>query len=319
MESHAHLTRRAFETSVVQRYLFVVDGPVRAAVIGGSGFYAMEALSDVEELRIDTPFGSTSDNLVVGTLAGQRVAFLPRHGVGHRILPSEIPARANVHALKQLGVEFILSVSAVGSLREDIEPLHMVVPDQLIDRTRGRPSTFFGDGIVAHIAFADPFCPKLRAVLADATREAGGTVHNGGTLVVIEGPAFSTRAESNLYRIWGADIIGMTALPEAKLAREAEICYAILACSTDYDVWHDTHEDVSAEMIVANLLQNVELSRRAVALALERLPDVRNCPCSHALRDALITRPELAPEETTRRLAAILGRQVPQEAPGARP
>jgi 5'-methylthioadenosine phosphorylase len=297
----------------------VVDGPVRAAVIGGSGFYAMEALSDVEELRIDTPFGSTSDNLVVGTLAGQRVAFLPRHGVGHRILPSEIPARANVHALKQLGVEFILSVSAVGSLREDIEPLHMVVPDQLIDRTRGRPSTFFGDGIVAHIAFADPFCPELRAVLADATREAGGTVHNGGTLVVIEGPAFSTRAESNLYRTWGADIIGMTALPEAKLAREAEICYAILACSTDYDVWHDTHEDVSAEMIVANLLQNVELSRRAVALALERLPDVRNCHCSHALRDALITRPELAPEETTRRLAAILGRQVPQEAPRARP
>ena len=294
----------------------MVDGPVRAAVIGGSGFYAMEGLSDVEELRVDTPFGLPSDNLVVGTLAGERVAFLPRHGVGHRILPSEIPARANIHALKQLGVEFILSVSAVGSLREDIEPLHMVVPDQLIDRTRGRASTFFRDGIVAHIAFADPFCPELRTVLADATREAGATVHNGGTLMVIEGPAFSTRAESNLYRNWGSDIIGMTALPEAKLAREAEICYAILACSTDYDVWHDTHEDVSAEMIVANLLQNVEVSRNAVRLALGRLPEVRNCACSYALRDAIVTPLELVPEETKRRLGPIIGHYVVQEVAG---
>jgi 5'-methylthioadenosine phosphorylase len=292
---------------------------VRAAVIGGSGFYQMEGLTEVEELRIDTPYGAPSDNPVIGTLAGERVAFLPRHGVGHRILPSEIPTRANIHALKQLGVEFILSVSAVGSLREDIEPLHMVVPDQLIDRTRGRASTFFGEGMVAHIAFADPFCPELRTVLADATREAGGTVHNGGTLVVIEGPAFSTRAESNLYRSWGADIIGMTALPEAKLAREAEICYAILACSTDYDVWHDTHEDVSADMIVANLLRNVELSRRAVSLALGRLPVVRSCPCSHALRDSIVTSLDLVPEETRTRLAPIIDRQVPQEAPGARP
>ena len=294
----------------------MVDKSVRAAVIGGSGFYEMDGLSDVEDVRIDTPFGLPSDNLVIGTLAGERVAFLPRHGVGHRILPSEIPARANIHALKQLGVEFILSVSAVGSLREDIEPLHMVVPDQLIDRTRGRASTFFGEGIVAHIAFADPFCPELRAVLAEATREAGATVHNGGTLVVIEGPAFSTRAESNLYRSWGADIIGMTALPEAKLAREAEICYAILACSTDYDVWHDTHEDVSAEMIVANLLRNVQLSRSAVRLALERLPDVRNCVCSGALRNAIVTRLELAPEDVKRRLAAILRPYVAQEVAG---
>jgi len=295
----------------------VADRPVRAAVIGGSGFYQMDGLSDVEDVRIDTPFGLPSDNLVIGTLAGERVAFLPRHGVGHRILPSEIPARANIHALKQLGVEFILSVSAVGSLREDIEPLHMVVPDQLIDRTRGRASTFFGEGIVAHITFADPFCPELRALLAEATSEAGGTVHRGGTLVVIEGPAFSTRAESNLYRSWGADIIGMTALPEAKLAREAEICYAILACSTDYDVWHDTHEDVSAEMIVANLLRNVQLSRNAVSLALQRLPDIRNCGCPHALRDAIVTGLELVPEEVKRRLAPIIGTYLPERVAGA--
>ena len=187
---------------------------------------------------------------------------------------------------------------------------------QLIDRTRGRASTFFRDGIVAHIAFADPFCPELRTVLADATREAGATVHNGGTLMVIEGPAFSTRAESNLYRNWGSDIIGMTALPEAKLAREAEICYAILACSTDYDVWHDTHEDVSAEMIVANLLQNVEVSRNAVRLALGRLPEVRNCACSYALRDAIVTPLELVPEETKRRLGPIIGHYVVQEVAG---
>ncbi len=295
----------------------MVDKSVRAAVIGGSGFYQMDGLSDVEDVRIDTPFGLPSDNLVIGTLAGERVAFLPRHGVGHRILPSEIPARANIHALKQLGVEFILSVSAVGSLRDNIEPLHMVVPDQLIDRTRGRASTFFGEGIVAHIAFADPFCPELRTLLAEATHEAGATVHRGGTLVVIEGPAFSTRAESNLYRSWGADIIGMTALPEAKLAREAEICYAILACSTDYDVWHDTHEDVSAEMIVANLLRNVQLSRNAVSLALQRLPDIRNCGCPHALRDAIVTGLELAPEEVKRRLAPIIGTYLHERVAGA--
>ena len=242
--------------------------PIRAAVIGGSGFYQMEGLADVEELRIDTPYGPTSDAIVAGELDGQRVAFLPRHGVGHRLLPSEIPARANIYALKQLGVEFIISVSAVGSLREEIEPLHMVIPDQLIDRTRGRPSTFFGDGLVAHIGFADPFCPRLRRRSPAATVRPAQLSTRERPLVVIEGPAFSTRAESNLYRSWGATIIGMTALPEAKLAREAEICYAILACSTDYDVWHHTAGDVTAEMIVANLLRNVEVSRQAVRLAL---------------------------------------------------
>ena len=291
----------------------MVSQSIRAAVVGGSGYYQMEGLSNVEELRIDTPYGPTSDPIVAGDLDGQRVAFLPRHGVGHRLLPHEIPARANIHALKQLGVEVIISVSAVGSLREEIEPLHMVIPDQLIDRTRGRESTFFGNGVVAHIGFADPFCPALRDTLSACTHEAGATVHESGALVVIEGPAFSTRAESNLYRAWGASIIGMTALPEAKLAREAELCYGVLACSTDYDVWHDTEGDVTAEMIVANLLRNVEVSRRAVRLALTRLPDSRECGCRDALRDAIITPMDQVPEETKRRLAPIIEKYLPQK------
>jgi 5'-methylthioadenosine phosphorylase len=270
----------------------------------------MEGLEDMEALAIDTPYGRTSDAITVGTLDGQRVAFLPRHGVGHRILPAEIPVRANIWALKSLGVEFIISVSAVGSLREDIEPLHMVVPDQLIDRTRGRVSTFFGDGIVAHIAFGDPFCTDLRNIVSSATRETDVTVHNGGTYVVMEGPAFSTRAESHLYRAWGADIIGMTALPEAKLAREAEMCFAVLACSTDYDCWHESHEDVTADMIVANLLRNVEASRRAVRTALQRLPENRDCACGDALKTAIVTSLDIVPEETKERLRPILGKYL---------
>lgn len=283
---------------------------IRAAVIGGSGFYNMEGLDDIETLSIDTPYGATSDAITVGTLDGQRVAFLPRHGVGHRILPSEIPARANIWGLKSIGVEFIISVSAVGSLREDIEPLHMVVPDQIIDRTRGRVSTFFGDGIVAHIAFGDPFCTNLRNIVSNAVRETDATVHNGGTYVVMEGPAFSTRAESNLYRSWAADIIGMTALPEAKLAREAEICFAVLACSTDYDCWHETHEDVTADMIVANLLRNVEVSRLAVRTALQRLPTTRECACGDALKNAIVTSFDLVPDETKKRLQPIIGKYL---------
>ena len=289
---------------------------IRAAVIGGSGFYEMEGLSQIETLNVDTPFGATSDAITTGVLDGQRVAFLPRHGVGHRLLPAEIPARANIWALKQLGVEFIVSVSAVGSLREEIEPLHLVVPDQLIDRTRGRASTFFGDGLVAHVAFGDPFCSHLRGVVGGAAGEAATRVHNDGTLVVIEGPAFSTRAESNLYRTWGADIIGMTALPEAKLAREAEICFAVLACSTDYDCWREGHEDVTAEMIVANLLQNVEISRQAVRLALGRLPATRECACEGALKDALVTSLELVPAATKQRLGPIIERYAGQAVSG---
>jgi len=290
--------------------------PVCAAVIGGSGFYQMEGLGDVEQLYIDTPFGSPSDAIVAGTLDGQRVAFLPRHGIGHRILPSEIPARANIWALKSLGVEHIISVSAVGSLREDIEPLHMVVPDQIIDRTRARASTFFGEGMVAHIGFAEPFCDALRSVVARATHDAEATVHNGGTLVVIEGPAFSTKAESHLYRQWGADIIGMTTLPEAKLAREAEVCYSMLACSTDYDCWHETHEVVTADMIVANLLKNVEVSRHAVRIALQNLPSPRECACKDALQYAMVTSMDIVPDETKKRLAPIIGKYVRERVSG---
>jgi len=290
---------------------------VRAAIIGGSGFYQMEGLTGLETIDVDTPFGRPSDTIAIGTLDRQRVAFLPRHGVGHRLLPSEVPSRANIFALKQLGVEFIIGVSAVGSLREDIEPLHMVVPDQLIDRTRGRPSTFFGAGLVAHVAFADPFCPALRGVLRDSARETATTLHSGGTYVVMEGPAFSTRAESNLYRSWGADVIGMTALPEAKLAREAEICYAILASATDYDCWHDTHEDVTADMIISNLMKNVEVSRQVVRLALSRLPAVRHCPCATALQDALVTPLDLVPAETRKRLSPLIDKYAGQKVGGA--
>jgi 5'-methylthioadenosine phosphorylase len=263
----------------------------QVAVIGGSGFYQMAGLTDVEELRLETPFGPPSDAIVMGTLADVRLAFLPRHGAGHRLLPSELPAHANIWALKSLGVERIIAVSAVGSLREEIAPQHMAVPDQLIDRTRGRPSSFFGGGLVAHIAFDEPFCPVLGGLLADAAGSVGATVHQGGTYVVTEGPSFSTKAESRLYRSWGADVIGMTALPEAKLAREAEICYAMLALVTDYDTWHDSHDPVSAELVLENLNRNVEAAKRAVAEAIGVLPSTRDCRCSSALATALVTPP----------------------------
>ena len=279
-------------------------------IIGGSGFYRMEGLTGVRELRLDTPFGAPSSEIVLGTLEGVPVAFLLRHGPGHRILPGELPSRANVFAMKTLGVETIVGVSAVGSLREDIEPLHLVVPDQLLDRTRGRPATFFGEGLVAHIAFADPFCPEVRPALVAAGREAGATAHNGGTYVAIEGPAFSTRAESNLYRTWGADVIGMTALPEAKLAREAEICYGILACATDYDCWHEDEADISAGLIVANLQKNVAVSQETLRLFLRRLPADRRCDCRNALAGALVTPFDQVPAETLARLEPIIARYV---------
>jgi 5'-methylthioadenosine phosphorylase len=278
----------------------------KVGIIGGSGFYRMDGLTDAEELRLETPFGEPSGPIVVGTLEGVRVAFLPRHGIGHRILPQELPTRANVYALKSLGVETIVGVSAVGSLREEIEPLHLVVPDQIIDRTRGRPSTFFGEGLVAHIGFADPFCPQMRSALVTSAREAGAATHGGGTYVVVEGPAFSTRAESKLYRNWGADVIGMTALPEAKLAREAETCYAILACATDYDCWRDEEADVTAEMIVANLQKNVAVSQEAVRLFLRRLPRERQCGCRDALANALITPLEVVPPATLTKLDPLI-------------
>jgi 5'-methylthioadenosine phosphorylase len=280
----------------------------RVAIIGGSGFYQMDGLTDVEEVRVSTPFGQPSDAIVIGTLQGVRAAFLPRHGRGHRLLPSEVPAQANIYALKTLGVEFIIAVSAVGSLRQEIEPRHLVVPDQLIDRTKNRPNTFFGQGLAAHIAFAEPFCPVLRDNLLRSATEADAIVHNGGSLVVMEGPAFSTRAESHLYRSWGADLIVMTALPEAKLAREAEVCYAILACVTDYDCWHEGQESVTAEMIVANLAKTVEVAQRTLRLALARLPARRDCLCASALQNALITPLDMVPQETKQKLAPIIGR-----------
>ena len=234
------------------------------AVIGGSGFYSLQGLTDVERVTVATPFGLPSSEIVLGTLEGRRVAFLARHGEGHRLLPSEVPARANIWALKSLGVQRVLSVSAVGSLRLDLEPLHAVVPTQVIDRTQGRPSTFFGDGLVGHVGFADPFCADTATVLATAAEDAGVTTHRGGTLVVIEGPAFSTRAESQLYRSWGADLVGMTALPEAKLAREAELCYAAICFVTDYDVWHEGEDDVTASIVMARLQQNAAAGLEAV-------------------------------------------------------
>ena len=280
----------------------------RIAVIGGSGLYEMEGLGGVRQVDLDTPFGKPSDSIVLGDLEGVAVAFLPRHGRGHRISPTHLPVRANIYALKTLGVERIISVSAVGSLKEEYEPLHMVVPDQLVDRTRQRPSTFFDDSLVAHVAFAEPFCPVLSGLLCQAVRENGATVHCDGTMVVMEGPAFSTRAESELYRSWGADIIGMTALPEAKLAREAEICYATLACVTDYDCWRDSTEVVTVDMVVANLLKNVSTSRDVLRRVIPRISVERDCPCASALKHAIITSTESIPGDVRERMQPIIGK-----------
>ena len=279
-------------------------------IIGGSGLYQMDGLSDSRELELDTPFGSPSDSVIVGVLEGVKVAFLPRHGKGHHVMPTQMPAKANIYALKTLGVEMIISVSAVGSLKEELKPLDIVIPDQLIDRTRQRSSTFFGDGIVAHVGFADPFCPVLSGVIFRSAQGTGATVHRGGTYVVMEGPAFSTRAESFLYRSWGADIIGMTALPEAKLAREAEICYATLACVTDYDCWHESEEDVTVEMVVANLSKNVSTSKEALRTIMSEIPQRRECPCAAALKDSIITSPDRVPSEIKERLQPIVGKYL---------
>jgi 5'-methylthioadenosine phosphorylase len=260
-------------------------------------------------VHVPTPWGEPSSPVTLGVLSGRRVAFLARHDEGHRLLPSELPARANIYALKRLGVRRVLAVSAVGSLRVEIAPLHAVVPDQLIDRTRGRTSTFFGDGIVAHVAFADPFCPDLSRALVAASTAQGVTAHRGGTLVVIDGPAFSTRAESHLYRSWGASIIGMTAVPEAKLAREAELCYASLCFSTDYDVWHESAEDVTVELVLANLAKNTEHAKAIVAHTIEALDaSPPPCDCGDALATALVTAPERVPAATRRRLDVLLAR-----------
>jgi 5'-methylthioadenosine phosphorylase len=265
----------------------------RLGVIGGSGLYAMEGLTDLDEVMPETPFGAPSDAIVTGMLGEQPVAFLPRHGRGHRISPTEVPSRANIYALKALGVEWIISVSAVGSLREDYAPLDLVVPDQIFDRTRSRVNTFFEGGVVAHISFAHPFCPQLSDQLWHAMDTLGDfRAHRGGVYVCMEGPQFSTRAESNTYRTLGFDLIGMTALPEAKLAREAEICYATVACVTDYDVWRESAESVTVEMVVANLTRNVENARRIIRAVATSMPATRaaqTCGCEQALANAVMT------------------------------
>jgi 5'-methylthioadenosine phosphorylase len=282
---------------------------VRLGIIGGSGLYNMPELTGAEKVKVETPFGDPSDSFVVGTLEGERVAFLPRHGEGHRYTPTEVPFRANIYAMKLLGVERILSASAVGSLQEKYAPLDMVIPDQFFDRTRGRvrESTFFGEGIVAHVSFAHPVCSALGDVLEGACRVADVKTHRGGTYLCMEGPAFSTVAESNVYRSWGMDIIGMTNLQEAKLAREAEICYATLALVTDYDCWHPGHDAVSVETVVEYLNKNVRNAQIILREAVKRLKDSEfSCKCGSALQHAIFTAPNLWPPATTKKLDAII-------------
>jgi 5'-methylthioadenosine phosphorylase len=281
---------------------------VKLAVIGGSGVYDMEALVDIEERHMTTPFGDPSDTIVIGTLSGKRIAFLPRHGRGHRLTPSEVPYRANIWALKSLGAERIISISACGSMKEKYEPRHIVIPDQLYDNTKKRDLSFFGDGLVAHIGIAEPFCPDLRQMLHQAVQKTGATVHMGGTFITIEGPRFSTRGESRIYRSWGVDIIGMTAVPEAQLAREAEICYATMAHVTDYDVWHEEEEAVNVEMLIANLMANAALSKRTIAELVPILPDKRSCDCGDALSTAMITQRDLIPRAKIEQLGPIAAR-----------
>jgi 5'-methylthioadenosine phosphorylase len=270
----------------------------------------MQGLSDVEEVRLETPFGAPSDRYVVGKLEGKAVAFLARHGVGHWILPSELNFRANIFGLKLLGVEHIISASAVGSLKEDIHPLDVVIPDQLIDRTRGRISTFFGNGIAAHVEFSHPFCARLSKLLYEATLDAGPRAHRGGTYVCIEGPQFSTLAESELYRSWGAHVIGMTNLQEAKLAREAEMSYATLALVTDYDCWHVSHASVTVEQIIANLHKNAEAAHKIIARTVKALDLNVPSPQAHSLKNAIITSPDHIPEKVKRDLAPIIGKYI---------
>ncbi len=283
---------------------------IRIGIIGGSGLYDMAELTDREERTVKTPFGDPSGPYIIGTLRGQRVAFLARHGAGHRQMPTELNYRANIFGMKLLGVEHLLSASAVGSLQERYVPQHLVIPDQFFDRTKGRISTFFGNGLVAHVGFAHPVCALLGDVAYQACATVGATVHKGGTYVCMEGPQFSTLAESKLYRAWGMDIIGMTNLQEAKLAREAEICYATIALVTDYDCWHPDHDSVTVEMIIANLVANAKTAQAVIADAVSRLPYSRTCECAHALQHAIITRPDAIPDRVKQDLAPIIGKYV---------
>jgi 5'-methylthioadenosine phosphorylase len=279
-------------------------------IIGGSGLYSMPGLTSVQEVRQQTPFGEPSDAYVLGTLQGRKVAFLARHGRGHRILPSELNFRANIYGFKQLGAERILSLSAVGSLKEEHKPLDFVIPDQFFDRTRHRVDTFFGGGVVVHVAFADPVCPELAKVVEGACKKAAVTGKRGGTYLCMEGPQFSTRAESNIYRTWGMDVIGMTNLQEAKLAREAEMCYVTVAMVTDYDCWHPHHDSVTVDQIVAVLLKNAENACRVVQESVAAMPSVRSCKCNSALAHAIITDRDKIPAATREKLKLILGKYL---------
>ncbi|MGD1805211.1 S-methyl-5'-thioadenosine phosphorylase [Dapis sp. BLCC M126] len=287
---------------------------VKIGIIGGSGLYKMEELKDVEEIKVNTPFGSPSDAFIVGTLEGTRVAFLSRHDRNHTLLPSELPFRANIYGMKSLGVEYLISASAVGSLKEEVKPLDLVVVDQFIDRTKGRPSTFFGEGIVAHITFENPTCPQLAKMLADAAESlnlADINVHRSGTYLCMEGPAFSTKAESNLYRSWGATVIGMTNLPEAKLAREAEIAYATLALSTDYDCWHDEHDSVTVDMVINNLKKNAVNAQKVIQETVRRLSEDQFVSDSHsALKNAILTPLDKVPATTKEKLELLLQKYI---------
>ena len=286
----------------------------KIGVIGGSGLYQMEGMTDVEEVQVSTPFGAPSDAITVGRVEGVSIAFLPRHGRGHRLNPTEVPSRANIYALKSLGVEWVISVSAVGSMREDVAPLDLLIPDQLFDRTKSRVNSFFEGGIVVHCSFADPFCPTLAGILWEAAQELGDVkVHRGGTYVCIEGPLFSTKAESRIYRQWGVDVIGMTAIPEAKLAREAELCYATIACATDYDVWHETAESVTVEMVIGNLMKNVANAQRIIRAVAQRIPADRaqnTCACPQALASANLTDRSRIPAEVREKYQLLVGKYL---------
>ncbi len=279
-------------------------------IIGGSGLYDVEEIQDLEEASLATPFGEPSDAYLIGTLAGRRVAFLARHGRGHRIVPTDINFRANIYGMKMLGVEQIIAAGAVGSMKEEIHPMDLVFPDQIIDRTRHRTSTFFGEGLVVHISLADPVCGRLRQSLCEAAAAASARVHDGGTYLCMEGPQFSTRAESELYRSWGVSVIGMTSIPEAKLAREAEICYATMALVTDYDCWHVSEDPVSVETLLGYLTRNAETARKVVSEAVARLPRERACSCGRALAGSIITRPQSIPSATRRKLDLIVGKYL---------
>lgn len=283
----------------------------RVGVIGGSGLYDIEGIETVESLKMETPFGAPSNELCIGTLSGKEVVFIPRHGKGHRILPSELNSRANIWAMKKLGVEWIISVSAVGSFKKELKPMDIVLIDQFIDRTnQARPSTFFGDGVVAHIMFAHPICPSLPELIYQASRDEDVTVHKGGTYVNMEGPAFSTKAESHLYQSWGADVIGMTNLQEAKLAREAEICYATMAMVTDYDCWIEDEEIVNVNMVVESLMRNVDNAKKIIKKTIALIPEKRECSCAHALENAIMTQHDLIPKETLQKLEPILNKYI---------